>query len=215
MNCIFCNKECKNQNSLRNHERLCKLNPNRQQSSFCKYNKEKDHAWNKDLTKETSQSVAKGALSLKEWYKTHPGTFKGKHHSQEAKQKISLKLGYNNNGNRSKKGYYKGVWCESQYELVWVIYNLDHNIKFERFKGYYPYYLPDGSKHNYFPDFILSDGSLVEIKGYHTELVDIKRKAVTDRTLIILYKEDLDYMFTYVMNKYKVKRDKIYLLYEN
>lgn len=29
-NCKFCNKECKNDNSLRNHERLCKLNPNRQ-----------------------------------------------------------------------------------------------------------------------------------------------------------------------------------------
>jgi len=29
-NCKFCTKECKNSNSLRNHERLCKLNPNRQ-----------------------------------------------------------------------------------------------------------------------------------------------------------------------------------------
>lgn len=34
MNCKFCNKECKNQNSLRNHERLCKLNPNRQKTCF-------------------------------------------------------------------------------------------------------------------------------------------------------------------------------------
>lgn len=30
LNCKFCNKECKNNNSLRNHERLCKLNPDRQ-----------------------------------------------------------------------------------------------------------------------------------------------------------------------------------------
>ena len=30
MECKFCNKECKNKNSLRNHERLCKLNPNHQ-----------------------------------------------------------------------------------------------------------------------------------------------------------------------------------------
>lgn len=28
--CQFCGKECKNRNSLRNHERVCKLNPNRQ-----------------------------------------------------------------------------------------------------------------------------------------------------------------------------------------
>ena len=30
MECRFCKKECKNENSLRNHERLCKLNPDRQ-----------------------------------------------------------------------------------------------------------------------------------------------------------------------------------------
>ena len=28
--CRYCGKVCKNNNSLRNHERLCKLNPNRQ-----------------------------------------------------------------------------------------------------------------------------------------------------------------------------------------
>lgn len=28
--CRYCGKECKNANSLRNHERLCKENPNRQ-----------------------------------------------------------------------------------------------------------------------------------------------------------------------------------------
>ena len=28
--CKYCNKECKNDNSLRNHERLCKSNPDRQ-----------------------------------------------------------------------------------------------------------------------------------------------------------------------------------------
>jgi hypothetical protein len=28
--CCHCGKECKNENSLRNHERLCKENPNRQ-----------------------------------------------------------------------------------------------------------------------------------------------------------------------------------------
>ena len=32
--CTYCNKECKNSNSLRNHERLCKHNPNRQLTSY-------------------------------------------------------------------------------------------------------------------------------------------------------------------------------------
>lgn len=43
--CTYCDKECKNGNSLRNHERLCKSNPNRQipnldaarQATFKKY----------------------------------------------------------------------------------------------------------------------------------------------------------------------------------
>lgn len=30
MECQYCSKQCKNENSLRNHERLCKQNPNRQ-----------------------------------------------------------------------------------------------------------------------------------------------------------------------------------------
>lgn len=34
MICKFCGKECKNPNSLRNHERLCKSNPNHQISSM-------------------------------------------------------------------------------------------------------------------------------------------------------------------------------------
>jgi len=39
MFCKFCNKECKNNNSIINHERLCKLNSNRHISSFIEYNK--------------------------------------------------------------------------------------------------------------------------------------------------------------------------------
>lgn len=42
--CKFCNKECKNDNSLRNHERLCSKNPNKQitnlidiDKDFCQY----------------------------------------------------------------------------------------------------------------------------------------------------------------------------------
>ena len=35
--CKYCGKECKNSNSLRNHERLCKLNPNKAESGLAKY----------------------------------------------------------------------------------------------------------------------------------------------------------------------------------
>lgn len=46
-------------------------------------------SWNKGLTKETNESVAKHAESLKEYYKTHKGSWTGKKHSEETKAKIS------------------------------------------------------------------------------------------------------------------------------
>ena len=57
----YCGKECKNTNSLKNHERLCKSNPDRQESSFVKYNKTKGDVWNKGLTKETDSRVKQQA----------------------------------------------------------------------------------------------------------------------------------------------------------
>lgn len=54
--CKFCGKVCKNANSLRNHERLCKENPKRQESSWTKFNKEHE-PWNKGLTKETDERI--------------------------------------------------------------------------------------------------------------------------------------------------------------
>ena len=89
--CKFCGKVCKNQNSLSNHERLCKKNPNHKESSFVKYNKEKGCAWNKGLTKETDERVAKGANKLKLKYETGefvaPG--KGTHRTKEEKEHLS------------------------------------------------------------------------------------------------------------------------------
>ena len=63
MNCVYCGKECKNDNSLRNHQRLCKQNPNHQASNLDRWNSI-GRAWNKGLTKETNISVAKYAKSL-------------------------------------------------------------------------------------------------------------------------------------------------------
>lgn len=81
--CKFCGKLCKNLNSLRNHERLCKLNPNRDEHSLAvmtenrnKWNGTKDNpghsAWNKGLNKETDERVKKYGKSFSEKYK--PGS---------------------------------------------------------------------------------------------------------------------------------------------
>jgi len=53
---------------------------------------------------------------------------------------------------RGKQGWYKGYWCDSSWELAWVIYSLDHNIKFVRYNGYFEYEF-NGKIHKYYPDF--------------------------------------------------------------
>lgn len=214
--CKFCGKECKNLNSLRNHERLCTQNPNRQiiKTIYREgFNNPGRTAWNKGLNKYNNESVANQAKSLKEHYTITDGTFKGKRHTNESRIKISLANAGNTKGNRSKKGYYKGIYCGSSYELVYVIYNLDHNISFKRCDKYYEYEYK-GLTHLYFPDFELSDGTIIEIKGYHTDIVDIKSESVKDRPIKVLYKKDLLEYFKYVCSAYDVKESEIYTLYD-
>lgn len=102
-----------------------------------------------------------------------------------------------------KQGRYKSFWCDSTWELAYVIYCLDHNINIKRNTKSYQYTY-NGKIHRYLPDFIV-DNKLVEIKGYYTELVDIKAKAVNDLPLIILYEKDLKEYFDWVKNNYSYK----------
>lgn len=83
--CKFCGKSCKNLNSLHNHERLCPKNPDRNYVSHTKGHK----AWNKGLTKETNESIARSAKTFHERYHGKTGTWFGKKHSEETKKKIS------------------------------------------------------------------------------------------------------------------------------
>lgn len=107
--------------------------------------------------------------------------------------------GHRDKGGRSKSGYYKGHFCGSTYELAYTIYNLDHNIPFERNTKGFPYE-HNGKVHNYYPDYITPDG-YVEIKGYWSERVDVKLAAVKE-PIQILYEKDLQYAFDYVSKTY-------------
>ena len=94
LTCQFCGKECKNRNSLCNHERLCKLNPNRQQNvGFDQFNANRKNGnaftWNKGLTKHENTSVRKQSETLSNYYETHNSSWQGKRHSDETKRKIS------------------------------------------------------------------------------------------------------------------------------
>lgn len=223
--CKYCGKECKNKNSLVQHEIRCRENPNRikcgnpENLALYYINKLKNgdaHPWNKGLTKETDKRIEKLSNSLitsinkiksdgKKW-----STGKASTEEKEAlrKKKISETMktnkkagGIRKGSGIGHKGYYKGFFCDSTYELVYVIYNLDHNIKFNRCNKFYEYeYL--GEKHKYYPDFELDNGTLIEVKGYLTDRVLAKIESVKDTNIVLLLKKDLDYAFNYVNNNY-------------
>lgn len=107
--------------------------------------------------------------------------------------------GYRKNSGRGKCGWYKGYWCQSSYELAFVIYNLDNDIKFERNNDTFEYTF-DGRIHLYLPDFKISD-KYIEIKGYYNEQV-FEKIAVLKDNLILLDKTNMGYIFSYVIDKY-------------
>jgi len=119
--------------------------------------------------------------------------------------------GYRKGSGRSKKGYYKGIYCGSTYELCWVIHALDHNVKFDRFEGCLE---KDGIR--YFPDFLLDDRkTIIETKGYESSQTVDKKTRVAEHfgyIVKVLRKDDLEYAFSYVESKYNTK--KFYELYD-
>lgn len=69
LNCKYCGKLCKNKNSLAQHEIRCSDNPERCTISLAGLNamQEKNSKfgnWNKGLTKETDERVAKNAENV-------------------------------------------------------------------------------------------------------------------------------------------------------
>lgn len=111
--------------------------------------------------------------------------------------------GVRKNSGNSLGGWYKGIFCHSTYELVFVIYCLDHNINIKRCETTFKYFGTDNKEHTYYPDFIVNN-EIIEIKGYFSDSVKLKEEAVlkAGKSYKILYKKDLTECFNYVYNNY-------------
>jgi hypothetical protein len=121
---------------------------------------------------------------------------------EERKKKISESMkkygGYRIGSGRGKKGWYKGFFCDSSWELAFVLYCLDHKIKIERNTTKLDYTF-NGKKRKYIPDFVV-DGIFVEIKGYKTEQWNAKHEANPD--VKVYYENDLQQILEYVVLTY-------------
>lgn len=115
--------------------------------------------------------------------------------------------GYRRGAGRSKSGWYKGIWCDSTYELVYLIYCIDHNIPIKRCEKRFEYMF-NGKQHFYHPDFIVNDHEIIEIKGRIDERFEAKKRSCRDVT--ILFKEDLKRHFEYVNVNYTTKHVDLY-----
>lgn len=138
---------------------------------------------------------------------------KGRILSDDTRKKISKSLkgrsgGIRKGGGRGKSGWYKNYWCDSSWELAFVIYNLDHNIKFTRNnKGFK--YIFESNEYKYYPDFIMEDASYIEIKGW----IDSKNKAKHAQflgKLKIIDKEKIKLYVAYAIDKHGKNFIKLY-----
>ena len=185
--CIYCLKEFSNTGGKATHQPYCKSNPSR----VTRYKSPDAHApkgtpaWNKGVIGSTT---GKGATPEKEL---------------ERKNKISEKAklsngGYRQGSGRGKKGWYKDFFCDSSWELAYVIYCLENNISIVRNTQKYQYMWQDKIR-NFIPDFIV-DGRLTEVKGYKSLQWEAKMQATPD--IDVLYGNDMKPIIRYVVDKY-------------
>lgn len=114
--------------------------------------------------------------------------------------------GYREGSGRGKQGWYKGIHCDSSWELAFLVYHLDHNLYIERCKEKRQY-VWNNKQHTYYPDFITDDG-IIEIKGYSTD--QWKSKEEQNPDVIVLYKDDMKLYLDYVINTYGTDFIKLY-----
>lgn len=213
--CEFCKKDkFKNLAALNSHKRLCRCNPNRvvaNKSYIDKLKTGEVNVWNKGLNADVDERIKKQSETLKQHL--NDGIIKnvwiGRHHTEETKRKLALSGGYRKGSGRGKSGWYKGYYCDSSWELAFVIYNIEHDIKFERNRRKFVY-VYEGKELKYLPDFIL-DGKYIEIKGYRSKQWEAKfNQFPKEETLEVLMKDEMKPYLDYVIGKYGEDFIKLY-----
>ena len=110
--------------------------------------------------------------------------------------------GLRSGSGRGKKGWYKGYYCDSTWELAYVIYNLEHGIPFSRNTKSFDYVF-NGENKKYYPDFLLETGEYVEVKGYYTKQFSAKVSQFPKEFSLLIYdKSGIKPYLDYVVDKY-------------
>ena len=100
-----------------------------------------------------------------------------------------------------------GYWCDSSWELAWVIYNLDHGLSFERNRDTFDY-IYEGQNLKYLPDFKVGE-KYIEIKGYVTNQF-LAKVEYFQGDLLVIDKHGIKPYLNYAVNKYGKDFTKLY-----
>lgn len=179
MICVYCNRVCKNHNSHRNHERLCKSNPNHQLTHFSnsefkannkvtpknQYTKARELGLPVPVVKQSTRD--KISLMNKqrdgEWHRIN-----GQKISKTVNEKVA-RGEWHTSLAKNMHYEYKGNDLHGTWELKYAQWLDLNNITWVRNKDSFEY-VYDGVVRRYTPDFYLTETSTyVEIKGFATE----------------------------------------------
>ena len=114
--------------------------------------------------------------------------------------------GYRKGSGRGKSGWYKCIWCDSSWELAFVIYYIDHNLDISRCQEERKYIF-NNRAYKYYPDFLTKDG-IIEIKGFESDQWLAKLKYNPD--VKVLYEKDIQPYIKYVIDKYGINFIELY-----
>jgi len=216
--CKICNRSFEKASQIGGHVSYCRAKKEgRDLKSGERFGDSR--SWSKGLTKQSHPSIKLSAENLSNYLKQrhaknglndplilwHKDPIKRARAAEKVSE--SLKNGYATGkivsaigSGRGKSGWYKGIWCDSSWELAWVIYNFDHGILFKRNEQRFIYNY-NNELHSYTPDFELADGTLIEIKGYIKDITRIKLSAV-NRKIILLTTHEMKPILDYVKQKH-------------
>lgn len=211
MYCKYCDKECKNKNSLSQHEVRCKLNPEKiiVISNFISYN---EKISNGDLKKENTNQFSKAEklglpkpiISDETRYKFGSGT-RNKFWSEDKKERHSkimtqvaidnpLSYSANNVCGRTKlhetiDSYGLITKLNGAWELLVANYLDSLNIKWTNIIDNKIMYHWNGKDRRYYPDFYLPEFDMyIEVKGYQRDR-DLQKWKSLNNLIILKQKE--------------------------
>lgn len=198
--CKYCGKECKNKNSLAQHEIRCKHNPNKLDMSYIKPGHSKGHKGTNQFIKAKQLGIAEPIVTDETKYKLG-NAWRGKQLPSEMKQKISNTMqivvktkpesySASNVNGRVKHYSYNGFKIDGKWELLVVQYLEQNNIKWVKPNWSFEY-IWKNSVHQYYPDFYLPEYNYyIEVKGYEHDRDICKYKSV--KHLILIKRKEID-----------------------